>query len=272
MGVILDNQVDVSSIVLGEGNSSIIYKGRWKSKDIAFKMLKHYQNPTEKWTMNFYRETSILSQLSHRNVLQVFGMISKPGNVGIAVEEVSNQTLHALLFEPSKKKALPETKKRRIVHHAALGMEYLHSKGIHHGKLSSSNILESNGFYKVANYGPKFATKDFNSYYTTLKKDMFSAPEILRGDILSSSRFQKADVYSLALIAYEVLSEKHCFEEGVQIIQHTNAILQYNSRPDLGELDESIKDLLTSSWDSKPETRITAKQFVARWKNIQEMP
>ena len=270
MGIIPDSQIEVSSTVLGEGNSSIIYKGRWKSHDIAFKRLKHHQKPTDKWIMSLYHETSVLSQLSHRNVLRVIGMTRSPGNIGIAIEEHANQTLYALLFGPSKRKVLPETKKKRIIRHTALGIEYLHSKSIRHGGLSNISILESNGVFKVANYGPKFASKDFISYHSTnssSKMYTFSSPEVLRGDILSSSGFQKADVYSLALVAYEVLSEKHCFEEGVPVQQHANAVLQYDARPDLGEVDTamSIKDLLATSWDSNPERRITAKQFVATW-------
>ena len=191
------------------------------------------------------------------------------------VLELMHSTLHDILFPPQRNNVLSGTKKTRIVRHVGYGMEYLHSQNIYHGKLSSFSVLVSeDGLYKVANIGPKYARKNFKSYHTmddTSKSFMYSAPEILRRDIMSGKHFQSADVYSLAMVAYEVMCGCHCYINTTTKKQHTSMVLQYNARPSLEDvvnMSQAIKELLVKCWDADSSLRLTAKQFISRWNEI----
>lgn len=259
--------------MIGQGESATVYKGHWKSNPIAFKKLSHHQNGPEKWMTHFYHEASVLSQLSHPNIVKILGISTSPGCVGIIVELMTS-TLQDMLFGPDQMKSISIRKKNRIIRSIGLGIEYLHSHDVHHGRLSASNVhISGDNIYKVANFGPKLSQINFTSYHIIEDKSescFYSAPEVLRKDIMSIKHFTKADMYSLAMVVYEVLSQRHCFDKTMAKQQLVGMVVQYDARPNLDALQgiaDVTKDLLVKCWDKDPLVRMSAKDFVAKWNN-----
>jgi len=60
--------------VIGEGGFSVVYKGVWKSRQVAVKRLKvQYAEGGEHHAEEFKREVELLSNLRHRNIVQYIG-------------------------------------------------------------------------------------------------------------------------------------------------------------------------------------------------------
>uniref|UniRef100_A0A0E0GB21 Protein kinase domain-containing protein n=1 Tax=Oryza nivara TaxID=4536 RepID=A0A0E0GB21_ORYNI len=114
----------------------------------------------------------------------------------------------------------------------ARGMEYLHAKRINHGELNPSNVLvkprQPDGGYvhvKVARYGQPAgitaggakASANGNANGND-NSCIWYAPEVLRSDGVADAAAagrctEKADVYSFAMICFELLTGKVPFED-----------------------------------------------------------
>src|SRR3989344_4790644 len=132
------------------------------------------------------------------------GACVKRPNLCIVTEFVQQGALKDILHNPSIK--LPYQQKLRILHSAASGIGHLHSlePAIIHRDLKPSNLLvDENWNVKVADFG--FARiKEENATMTRCGTPAWTAPEVIRGEHC----FESADVYSFALIMWEMLTRK----------------------------------------------------------------
>ncbi|KAE9178511.1 hypothetical protein PF002_g28056 [Phytophthora fragariae] len=90
----------------------------------------------------------------------------------------------------------------KYLHGAALGLAYLHERGIIHGDLRCSNILiGSDGLAKVSNFGLTESVKESNSV-RVVGSIRWQSPEVLKGYPPS----RESDVYSLGMCILEAES------------------------------------------------------------------
>ncbi len=104
------------------------------------------------------------------------------------------------------------------------GLIYLHSKGIIHRDLKPGNIFISKGAIKIGDFGLATITRESNVLLhnnQNLKKGLESSSNV--GTCLYSSPEQeknaiytnKADIYSLGIILFEILSNFNTFHEKI---------------------------------------------------------
>lgn len=139
-------------------------------------------------------------------------------------------------------------------------LAYLHRRGIVHRDLKPGNLLVSHGSVKVLDFGlslmPERAQGDAEDD-PTVGTLAYMAPEVLAGGQATAS----ADLYSLGVIAFELIAGVHPFESA-EIGEMVSAIL--NAVPDLDLLDVThelgavIGRLLAKS----PESRFASAQDV----------
>lgn len=88
-----------------------------------------------------------------------------------------------------------------------LGLEFLHSQGIIHGDLKPLNILNFNGYFKLADFGlSRVNLTNFETGEQTLFTASHRAPEIWfqeRKNIVSHSFFAAADIWAWGIILLE---------------------------------------------------------------------
>ncbi|XP_056014971.1 atrial natriuretic peptide receptor 1-like [Ostrea edulis] len=146
-------------------------------------------------------------------------------------------------------------------------MEYIHSSNIwYHGNLTSrSCVIDSRFVLKVTDFGIQ-SLRDFEIDERN-EKCLWVAPELLRKSVTKTdiTEMQCADVYSFAIILYEVLSRKEPFEDDryfltldeiVTKLKHVNQT-PFRPRIDLVEINRDIERLMKMCWDEDPKSRPT---------------
>ncbi|KAM9973039.1 hypothetical protein ACTFIR_012410 [Dictyostelium discoideum] len=239
---------------IGKGHFSKVLKGNWKGKDVAVKKLNSNKDKArEEMIQEFKAEVELLGSLQHPNLVTCYGYSLNP--MCIVMEFLPSGNLFELIHsKPSEQQQsikLDSTLILAIAFDIARGMQHLHTRNIIHRDLKSSNLLMDKHFnIKIADLGIARETS-FTQTMTTIGTVAWTAPEILRHE----SYNQKADVYSYAIVLYELLTG----EEPYQGIPPMNAgilVASKGLRPELPDnCDPNWKKLVVWCWSEDPNKR-----------------
>lgn len=256
---------------IGRGGFGKVYACLWHGKPVAFKELL-YQRLTKKRQEQFEKEIKILADLHHP---RMFGAVVERGKIGIVMEYMKRSLFEALFYDEEE---FSDAKKKQMISQLAIALCYLHKHEpqIAHCDIKGGNVLldrEDNA--KLCDFGLsaiKSATEASMSSVAAPPAQgtpRYSAPEVLRGEMLTMSQLLMADIYSLAIVVFEVVVEKEAFED-LSIRQLVANVGHGNLRPTSGEveLSQPLLDLLNSSWDGSASKRPTAEEFKERFDEI----
>ena len=163
----------------------------------------------------FNREAANASRINHPNVAGIydFGETSD-GLIYLAMEFIEGESLTSLV---EKSGALPPARAADIAKQAADGLSVAHDMGIVHRDLKPDNIMiaknrDGSDCVKVVDFGIAKAAGAENQKVTktglVVGTPEYMSPEQLAGDKLDG----RSDVYSLALVAFNMLTGKLPFE------------------------------------------------------------
>ncbi len=223
--------------LIGRGGMGEVYHGQQmgSGQTVAIKTLRTDPDtsiPQEQGQLRLGREAQIVSGLDHPNVIKVydFGAV---GNVFyVAMQYVAGENLDTFLRRAGKL-SLEQTV--IILQDVAEALDYVHERGLVHRDVKPSNVLlpesptsSSKGgkSSKNGNNGtiPAAILTDFGLIKVLNRQSQASlsdapvgtmsymAPEQIRADFDIDGR---ADVYSLGVMAYQMLSGKLPFEGGI---------------------------------------------------------
>mmetsp|Transcript_51753 Transcript_51753/g.129911 ORF Transcript_51753/g.129911 Transcript_51753/m.129911 type:complete len:515 (-) Transcript_51753:971-2515(-) len=245
---------------IGGGCFGHVYRGKCRGKEVAVKRL-FKQDLNEKSLADFKREVEICSRLHHPNILLFMGACTVPGHMAIVTELMPKGNLQALLHDPKAELSL--LFRMRMAKDIALGMNWLHRSQpqIIHRDLKPSNLLiDEYRNVKVCDFGLS-AVKTIG---TTLQdKDsipgtpLWMAPEVLMGKPLD----EKADVYSFAIVMWEMVAQEEPFPEFESYREFRQAICFDNVRPPLTcpplkqPIPASIRHMMQAAWHKDPPKR-----------------
>lgn len=209
VGTLVDQRFIVKQL-LGVGGWSRVYLAHHKRLDcpIVLKVLHgHLVAETDK-LKRFQREVEISTRMRHPNIGEVidFGVLPA-GQPFLVMEYLTGETLNTLLAQRGH---LDWQTVVQIVNQAAEGFAYAHEQGIIHRDVKPSNLLLTDeGKVKVLDFGLAKAVLLDNNRVTSLTKTgqtmgtpEYMSPEQCLGQTLSTA----SDVYSLGLVAYELLT------------------------------------------------------------------
>lgn len=119
---------------IGIGYFSSVYKGTWRRRTVAIKVLAS-TTPRKL----FKREIRIWKKLSHPNVIELYGASSASGDPPwfFVCPYYKNGSLVTWL---KGMKNFDGVDALRSMHQIAKGMEYLHKKGVLHGDLKVRSL------------------------------------------------------------------------------------------------------------------------------------
>lgn len=153
------------------------------------------------------KEIRYLARLKHKYICEFVGFsISEKDNVVWFVSKfVNNGSLFHSIVTESR---LSGDEKTKIAFQIAQAMNYIHQKQILHLDLKTENVLLDGETPKLVNF--RFKKKcDMKNNTISLGTVNYMAPEILKGDKFDS----KADVFSFAMLLYEMYHEKPPFAQ-----------------------------------------------------------
>lgn len=255
--------------ILGEGGMGRVYlaeqpMGRTLRK-VAVKTLHARDVNDPEIVARFERECGLVAQLEHPNTIQFFDFGKTPaGDLFIVMEYVEGQSLAEVM---ARSGPLPPERATLILRQIAGALEEAHSLGIVHRDLKPSNVMLTTragqaDFVKVLDFGiakrntgpagkESFRTQEG----VLLGTPPYMSPEQFRG-IAPDPR---SDIYSLALMAYEMLTGARPFSAKNPwewASAHTRAApLPFEAQPSGAHLPYPMKRAILKALSKDPSDR-----------------
>jgi serine/threonine-protein kinase len=175
-----------------------------RGQSVAVKVM-HPRLATALGTERFLREIEIASTMAHPLIVPLYDSGSVGDVLYYIMPYAEGESLHERL-QREKRLALDEA--LRITHDVTAALGYAHSRGVLHRDVKPENILLAGGQALVADFG--LARAIGATEYRRLTETgiivgtvYYMSPEQLRED---RDLDQRADVYSLGCILYEMLT------------------------------------------------------------------
>jgi len=219
VGVLVDGKYRVDAVI-GEGGMGAVFRA-WDlrlERSVAIKVVRADLLSDRESRARFRRESQIVAKLQHPAIVTVFdyGTLAD-GAAFLVMEFVPGEDLRSLLKREHK---LATARAVALMSGIAGGVDSAHKSGIFHRDLKPENILlpESGIGPKVVDFGvAKFTTTlggeggpATTSSGTIVGTPAYMAPEQLRGHVVDG----RADVYSLGVMMYEMLTGKLPYGSG----------------------------------------------------------
>lgn len=197
--------------LIGAGGMGAVYKARQPKLDrfVALKILPRELAGHPGFLERFNREARLLAQLHHANVVTIFDSGTAGPFAYLLMEYVDGVNLHQAMqvgrFTPI------ET--LRLVQEICSGLQFAHERGILHRDIKPANLLiDSRGQVKIADFGIAKIVGERSSEHATLTQTGMAVgtPRYMAPEQLESPEEvdQRADIYSLGVVFYELLTGK----------------------------------------------------------------
>jgi len=235
VGKRLDGRYEIEEII-GVGGMAVVYKAHdnVENRTVAIKILKDEFVSNDEFIRRFKNESKAIAVLSHPNIVKVYDVSFGDLIQYIVMEYIDGITL-----------------KEYIEHQGSLrwkdavfftiqilkGLQHAHDKGIVHRDVKPQNIMVlQDGTIKVTDFGiARFSRSEQRTITDkAIGSVHYISPEQARG----SKTDEKADIYSVGVILYEMLTGQLPFEAESAV---SIAIMQLQKDPKLPtEINSSI--------------------------------
>lgn len=274
--VIAEWQVDLDEITfrkkIGSGAAGTTYLAKWRREEVAVKVATATSLGILGWNM----ELRVLQRLHHPNIIRMMGCIytETPFAMSLILEYCNQGDLGAALRKPT-----PPNFINTVSFGLSTGMEYLHSKGVIHRDIKPDNILIHGDMetcdisVKLTDFGlsttfevPKFlrsndaSTRSTGSSVGDVEEEehtaeagtyRWMAPEVIRHE----SYNYKADVYSFAVVLWQLLTREKPFHNDTQEEAAKLVALGYQRPPFPRGLPKPVMAVIDRAWGEDPDER-----------------
>ncbi len=167
----------------------------------------------------FIDEVRLVRSIRHPNVVDVHDVGESDGVMWMSMEWVEGESLHALIAEAGKRRAIPADMAMRIIADVASGLHAAHElrdvdgapRGVVHRDVSPHNILiGANGMVKLVDFGVAKALGRVSEATRAgqLKgKFGYMSPEQALGKAVD----RRSDVFSLGIVLFELTTSRRLF-------------------------------------------------------------
>jgi serine/threonine protein kinase len=247
---------------IGSGGMAEVYRGIHTHLDrpVAIKVLHSHLLTSGDFIERFKREAKAVANLRHPNIVQVHDFDIQEEVIFMVMEYIDGANLHDLLIEYAKEgKHLTAKQIGSIINDIASALDYAHTRGMLHRDIKPSNImLDKDGKAYLTDFGLAKILGDhhFTATGTLLGTPAYMSPEQGKGEDLT----EQSDLYSLGIVAFEMLTGKLPYEAQSPIgIVHKQIS---EPVPVIGEYLQgapiSAQDVIDKALAKSPESRFTS--------------
>ena len=217
VGKLLDGKYRLVEKV-GEGGMGSIYRAvhTEMGRTCAIKLLTAVSPGREDALARFKREAKMASSIDSPHAVTIYDFgASEDGTMFLAMEFIDGKPLSKII---AAERPLPLERVVKITSQIAEGLTAAHALGIIHRDLKPDNVMLTrksgeSDYVKVLDFGiAKTVAEDASDNLTktgfVLGTPVYMSPEQLLGEKLDP----RSDIYSLAIIVYEMLSGRLPFE------------------------------------------------------------
>jgi eukaryotic-like serine/threonine-protein kinase len=209
--------------VLGEGGMGVVYVGEQQMgstvRKVAVKTLHSHLSKDPSVLARFHRECGTVAQLEHPNTIKFYDFGATPdGTLYIAMEFVNGKALSDAIVESG---VIAAERVLKIMRQVCGALDEAHEQGIVHRDLKPENIILTPlageaDFVKVLDFGiaARSESADAKKEQKLTQQGMvlgtppYMSPEQFTGKALD----RRSDIYSLGVLAYEMLTGKLPFD------------------------------------------------------------
>lgn len=194
--------------VAGKGSMGTVYVGHdpVNDRDVAIKVC-HLPDDTNSERRRsahkgIHNEAHCAWMLRHPNVLQIYDDGEERGDPYIVMEYIEGGG--TLKTYTSRKNLLPIESVLKILYKCAKALDYAHRKGVIHRDIKPTNVMVTqSGEVKTADFGLAYsASSSITQLMGILGSPRYMSPEQVQEREVSG----KTDLYSLGVVAYELLT------------------------------------------------------------------
>jgi eukaryotic-like serine/threonine-protein kinase len=172
------------------------------------RLILKFLNPSvaqdEEIMKRFVHELRYSRKITHRNVIRIYDFLFIQGNYAISMEYFPSHTLGS---EIVNEKPMPFKRALQFGIDIATGMAVAHQVGIVHRDLKPANVLiNDEALLKIVDFGVAAAQREGDTHLTrtgyVIGSPKYMAPE----QILGRKVDERADIYALGVLLYEMLT------------------------------------------------------------------
>lgn len=268
----LDARYEIQELI-GVGGMAVVYRAYdiIEDKIVAIKILKDEFLGNKEFVRRFKNESKAIAVLSHPNIVQVYDVSFGTKIQYIVMEYIDGITLKEYI---SQRKVINWKDAVYFVNQILSALKHAHSKGVIHRDIKPQNImLLKDGTIKVTDFGIARFSRNETQTMTdrAIGSVHYISPEQAKGSVID----EKADIYSVGVMLYEMLTGKLPFEADNAV---SVAIMQMQAKPKpLREVNPEIplglEQITLKAMEKNPSSRYqTSEDMLSDLKKFEENP
>ena len=256
---------------IGIGGMGSVYRARRKQdgRTVALKVPQEKYLADAKFVKRFYREAEVLKRFNHPNIVRVYDYRSQGDEYYIAMEFLDGDSLEAVL--ENKQLAFNETV--QVIRSLADALRHIHAQNVVHRDIKPANVMVLRGAIqdgklreggvKLMDFGiavGKVLTR-LTMTGARVGTPIYMAPEQAKGNRVDA----RSDVYSLGLLAYEMVTGQTAFRGSYEAVVHQQ-IFESPKPPKQVRLEVpgKLNDLVLTMIEKDPALRPSLDEVISR--------